>query len=279
MHDLTIDKVAFVDSPANEREFLIFKSQDKENSSMPLKEALKKQLLDEGLSQDEIGEIEKATADGPWWKRLLSKNEKSEEELKKEVADKKKDEEKALALKKEEEDKTDAITKAASALVATELADLKKQATASVEREKGLKEEIGKEREIRKSAEYITKATHYTAVPLAKDELATFMRFVEEGSKPQFVVLEKMLDTVQAVFQKSRAFLADSALGMDETVGSKPDQKLEKMVDEVIAKAATGGKEVSRDAAMGIVIAKNPELYDEHRSQFIAGPSAADQSK
>lgn len=274
MHDLTIDKVAFVDSPANEREFLIFKGKnidDKETSSM--NEALRKQLLDEGLSLEEIGEIEKATADGPWWKRFLSKNEKTEDELKKEAADKKEAEDKELAVKKAAEDKAEAIKKEASGVVATELAELRKEAAAGREREEKLAKEILEEREIRKSAEYLTKAAVYTAVPLAKDELSTFMRFVEEGSKPQFVVLEKMLNTVQAVFMKSKAFMADSQLGIDETIGSKPASKLEKMIDEVIEKAETGGKEISRDDALAKVVAKHPELYEEHRASFIAHPS------
>lgn len=275
MHDLTIDKVAFVDSPANEREFLIFKGKnidDKETSSM--NEALRKQLLDEGLSLEEIGEIEKATADGPWWKRFLNKGtEKTEDELKKEAADKKEAEDKELALKKAEEEKLEAIKKGANDVVAAELAELKKEAAAGREREEKLEKKVDEEREIRKSAEYLTKAAHYTAVPLAKGELAPFMRFVEEGSPAQFVVLEKMLNTVQAVFNKSRAFLADSALGIDETIGTKPDQKLEKMIDEVIEKAATGGKEVSRDDALADVVKRHPELYEEHRASFTAAPS------
>ncbi len=269
MHDLVIDKVALVDAPANKREFLIFKSESgttKETSpkeeGTDMDEALKKELEGKGLSEDEITKISKAMANESWWKRLIGKSEETPED--KEKANKA-ILAKAEAITKEADEKVkkeaEAVKKAASqTAVEKELAEIKKAHVTLVA-------DLAKEQEIRKTAEYIAKADKYDLVPVQKDELASILRFVEEGDEKQYVVMEKMLDTMQGIITKSKLFVADSILGIDAAVGSSPESKLVKLVKERVAKA---DNKMSEDEIMAEVVAENPELYAEHRAQFTA---------
>ncbi len=87
MHDLVIDKVALVDSPANKREFLIFKSESAETNpkeeGTDMDEALKKQLEAKGLSEDEISEVSKAMKNEEWCSKHIGKTEETPEDKEK----------------------------------------------------------------------------------------------------------------------------------------------------------------------------------------------------
>lgn len=271
MHDLVIDKVALVDAPANKREFLIFKNESAEtNKTSPkeegtdMDEALKKSLEGKGLSEDEISEVSKAMGDEKprWWSKLIGKSEETPE-------DKEKANEAILAkaevIKKEAEekvkkDKEEAEKTASATAVEKELAEIKKA-------HKVLGETLANEMEIRKTAEYIAKADKYDLVPAKKAELASILRFVEEGDKKQYETLEKMLDTMQGIITKSKMFVADSILGIDTAVGANPESKLTKLVKERIAKA---DNKMSEDEVMAEIISENPELYAKHTAQFAA---------
>ena len=269
MHDLVIDKVALVDSPANKREFLIFKSAETEGTSLKeegtdMDEALKKELEEKGLSGDEISEVSKAMDAGkqPWWSKLIGKSKETSEDIEKE---KKAILAKADAIKKEADEKVkkakeEADELASQTAVQKELAEIRKE-------NKELATELSTEREIRKSAQYIAKADKYDLVPVAKTELASILRFVEEGDKDQYVVFEKMLNTMQTIITKSKMFVADSLLGIDSAIGTDPESKLTKMVKERVAKA---DNELSEDQIMAEVVAEHPELYEEHRKGFAA---------
>ena len=262
MHDLVIDKVALVDSPANKREFLIFKSESAQTSpkeeGTDMDEALKKQLEEKGLSEEEIGKVSKAMKNESWWKRLIGKSEETPED--KEAILAKAEEIKKEAEEKVKKEKEEAARLASETAVEKELAEIKKA-------HETLGVELAKEREIRKSAEYAVKAEKYELVPIQKSEMASLLRFVEEGNKDQFTVLEKMLDTVQAVIQKSKMFVSNSQLGIDATIGANPESKLTKLVKERLAKS---DNELREDEVMAEVIAEHPELYEEHRAQFTA---------
>ena len=266
MHDLVIDKVALVDSPANKREFLIFKSESATTSpkeeGTDMEEALKKQLEDKGLSEDEISEVSKAMKNESWWKRLIGKSEETPEDKEKanEAILAKAEEIKKAAEEKVKKAKEEADELASQTAVQKELAEIRKE-------NKSLAVELSEEREIRKTAKYITKADQYDLVPVAKAELASILRFVEEGDKDQYVVLEKMLNTMQVVITKSKMFVADSLLGIDTAVGANPESKLTKLVKERIAKA---DNEMSEDEVMAEVVREHPELYEEHRAKFAA---------
>lgn len=259
MHDLVIDKVALVDAPANNREFLIFKSKSASNpkeEGSDMDEALKKQLEEKGLSEEEIGKVSTAMKAEPLWKRLFKASDDPSEDEKKEAAAKVK------AAEEEKVKKAVADAKAAESETALEkeLKDIKKA-------HETMAKDLAHEQDIRKSAEYIQKAEKYELVPVEKSKLASILRFVEEGDKGQYEVLEKMLETMQSIIKKSKIFVADSVLGIDAKVGSDPQARLTKLVKERIAKSDTV---LSEDEAMVEVIRENPELYDEHRANFIA---------
>lgn len=271
MHDLVIDKVALVDAPANKREFLIFKNESAEaekpspkEEGTDMDEALKKQLEDRGLSKDEISEISKAMDAGKqsWWNKLIGKSEETPED--KEKANKailaKAEAIKKEADEKEAKEKKEVEKAASQTAVEKELAEIKKA-------HQTLVVDLAKEQEIRKTAEYIAKADKYDLVPVQKAELASILRFVEEGDKKQYAVMEKMLDTMQGIIVKSKMFVADSVLGIDAAVGANPESKLTKLVKERIAKA---DNKMSEDEVMAEIVSENPELYEEHRRSFAA---------
>ena len=183
MHNLEINKIAFVDHPANKSEFLLFKSEDKINKkdkgggdkmSKELNKELKELLKSRNYSDEQIEEIEKAEHSEEELKAL----EKMANMLPKVAIKKDKDDPEKKDVKKKDGDLEGIKKEDVPTLVA-----MRKDLDDERERGNKLEKDLLIEKEHRVQDVYLAKAAKLPFIPLKKSELAGMIRFVAESDQ------------------------------------------------------------------------------------------------
>ena len=265
MHNLEIDKVAFVDHPANKSEFLLFKAKNKidkdkhngGNMAKELTKELKELLKSRNYSDEQIEEIEKANHSDEELKdlektaKMLPKvkkvTDKKDEKTKKDVKDVKDDD-----IKKEDVPTLVALRK-----------DLDDERT----RGNKLEKDLLIEKEHRVQDVYLTKAAALPFIPIKKSELAGMIRFVAESDqKADFKkAFDVMLASVNSLVKQASVFHEVGRSGAASVLSSASDDLISK-AQERIAKGEA--KNLSLDEVVEQLVKEDPSLYEDHLNTF-----------
>ena len=269
MHNLEINKIAFVDHPANKSEFLLFKSEDKidkkdkgggDKMSKELTKELKELLKSRNYSDEQIKEIEKVE----YSEKDLKELEKMATMLPRAAV--KKD------IKKKDgkgEDKIEGDIKKAD--IPT-LVALRKDLDDERARGNKLEKDLLIEKEHRVQDVYISKAAKLPFIPLKKSELAGMIRFVAESDqKDDFKkAFGDMLEKVNAIVKQADVFYEVGRSGAASVLSSASDDLISK-AQKRIAKGEA--ENLSLDEVVAQLVKEDPALYEEHLSKF---PNAGD---
>lgn len=274
MHDVRVDKISLVDHPANNREFLIFKSvhgasegaknkdKSKKEKKMPkeikkeLKDVLKEKGLSSELSEEHVDSIVALLEDEDVRKAIAGNGDQDKEELEKKELKKKEDEEKEKkGLEKANGDKPSSPE---MILLVKSVENLEKS-------NKQLSEELAEEKSIRKDEEFLQKASRFPFVPVEKSKIAGVLRFLSESNEGHATELEKMLVAVNKTMRTASVFKEVGKTGSSSVIASAGDSIIQK-AQERIAKGAA--KDQSLDEVVADIIRENPELYQDHIDTF-----------
>ena len=262
MHNLEIDKVSFVDRPANKSAFLLFKSKDKidknkgDNVAKELTKELKELLKSRSYSDEQIEEIEKAE----YSKEDLKELEKVAKMLPKVPA--KKEEKSDKNTNKSDIEKKDI----------PELVTMRKDLDTERSRGDRLEKELLIEKEHRVQDVYLAKAAKIPFIPMKKSELAGLIRFVAESDqKDDFKkAFEIMMKAVNSAVKQASIFQEVGRSGSASTIATASDELISK-AQKRIAKGEAENK--SLDEVVAELIKENPEAYEDHLNTF---PDAGD---
>ena len=273
MHNLEIDKIAFVDHPANKSKFLLFKAEDKIDKhgggkmSKELTKELKSLLKSRNYSDEQIEEIKKAE----YSEDELNALEKMAKMLPKVIIkkDKDKDNIKDADIKKDKDDAKDADIKKED--IPT-LVALRKDLDSERAKRQKLEKDLLIEKEHRVQDVYLAKALALPFIPLKKSELAGLIRFVTESDqKDEFKkAFGDMLASVNSLVKRANVFQEVGRSGSASVIATASDELIEK-AQERIAKGKA--ENMSLDEVVAELINEDPALYEEHLSKF---PDAGD---
>lgn len=269
MHDLQIDKISLVDVPANNREFLLFKSvhgatedalsgkNKKKKKGEKMTKKLQDVLKEKGLSEDQLNTVAELLEDDEVKKALQP--EKTEEDL----AKAREAEKVALAKQAEEElkkkEELQAMGKAG-----TEIIELRKSVEALQVNNKNLTESLDVEKNHRQDEVFLAKAAKLPFIPMEKTRLAGLLRFISEAGNGFEDDVNKTFESINTMLRSAPAF---NEIGKGGAAGivQKGGEELMKLATERIAK---GGINKSLDEVMGDIIRENPGMYEEHIQGF-----------
>ena len=271
MHNLEIDKVAFVDHPANKSEFLLFKAENKidkdkhngGNMAKELTKELKELLKSRNYSDEQIEEIEKANHSDEELKDL-EKTAKMLPKVKKATDDKdKKTKKDGKDYKDGKDGKDDKIKK----VDVPTLVALRKDLDDERARGNKLEKDLLIEKEHRVQDVYLTKAAALPFIPMKKSELAGMIRFVAESDqKDDFKkAFDDMLASVNSLVKQASVFHEVGRSGAASVLSSASDDLISK-AQERIAKGEA--KNLSLDEVVEQLVKEDPSLYEDHLNTF-----------
>ena len=269
MHNLEINKIAFVDRPANKSEFLLFKAEDKidkkdkgggDKMSKELTKELKELLKSRNYSDEQIEEIEKAKYSEEELKAL----EKMAKMLPKVIVEKKDDVKKKDDIKKKDDvkDNNDVKKDDIPTLVA-----MRKDLDDERARGNKLEKDLLIEKEHRVQDVYLSKAASLPFIPLKKSQLAGMIRFVSESDqkddfKKAFV---EMLASVNSLVKQASVFQEVGRSGSSSLIATASDELISK-AQKRIAKGEA--ENMSLDEVVAELIKEDPALYEDHLGTF-----------
>ena len=264
MHNLEINKIAFVDHPANKSEFLMFKSEDKidkkdkgggDKMSKELTKELRELLKSRNYSDEQIEDIEKSE----YSEEELKELEKIAKMLPKEAVKNGSD---GKDVKKKDADLEDVKKEDVPTLVA-----MRKEIDDERGKRKKLEKDLLIEKEHRVQDVYLSKAAALPFIPLKKSELAGVIRFVSESDqKDDFKKsFADMLVKVNGLVKQASVFQEVGRSGSASVLSTASDD----LINKAQKKIAKGEAEnMSLDEVVAELIKEDPVLYEDHLSTF-----------
>ena len=242
MHSLAVDKVSFVDHPANEKEFLLFKALDSYGGDKPSESNKKRKKKEKIKVKPQTDEIEKA-------------NVTEGKEVKPEV--------------NVEATESAPVSKArASDFMpdVTTLVTLQKTVAQLQKENESLKTDIQIEKEHRVQDVYLTKAALLPFILMEKAQLAGVIRFFEESGQDGELKksFSEMMSRVNSVIKTSSVYNEVGRSGSGSVIAGADDELIRKAQDRI----AKSSDNKSLDEVVADIIREEPELYHEHLSTF-----------
>lgn len=236
LSNINVAEVSLVSRAANQRKFLILKSEEGGRSKMNYDKTFFESILEKGIEDNEkikdLNEDQKDLLKGMvnFFKEKLDKNESSKNEN--------------IDFNKIPEEMRDQVQK------------LWKQ---NEDMEKLLKAE--KDERLKK--EYISIAKEYTHLPIKADEFGVVLKTLAEVAPEEYKKVDELLKSVNKELEQSE-LLKEYGTSYEGGTHSDSWAKIEKTADQLVEK----DPKLTKEEAITKVLEDHPDLYSEYMKEI-----------